>query len=276
MGKSAHRLRPPTKWHGGKYYLAPKIVPLFGPHHTYVEPFGGAASVLLNKPRSPIEVYNDVDWRITRLFRVLRDDPGELRRRLELTPYSEIEFVLAGQGYGDLAGQDCDDEVELARRDLVLWRFSLRGEGKAFSYTLGRVRQGMADVVSGFKSFVDAELPRIAERLRTVQMFCRPALEVIRKYDGPDTLVYCDPPYLHSTRSEGSRNVYNFEMSEADHRGLAAELNATKSRVVLSGYPSELYDDLYRGWRMEEFVVSNNAAKGKRKARMRERIWMNW
>src|SRR5271165_4815197 len=103
-------LRPPVKWHGGKHYLARRICDLFPAHHTYVVPFGGAASVLLNKEPVSVEIYNDLDERITRLFRVLREEGEELRRRLTLTPYSEIEF--------ENTEDPCDDEVELARRDL--------------------------------------------------------------------------------------------------------------------------------------------------------------
>src|SRR5262245_52335511 len=129
-------LRPPVKWHGGKHYLRRKIIDFFGDHHTYIEPFGGAASVLLNKDRSPVEVYNDLDERITRLFRVIRDSGDELRRRLRLTPYSEDEF----RGSGEPAG----DEIEQARRDYVRWRLSFGGRAETFSFTKHRVRRGMA------------------------------------------------------------------------------------------------------------------------------------
>jgi DNA adenine methylase len=268
MKPKIERIRPQAKWHGGKFYLAPKIVPYFGPHHTYVEPFGGSASVLLNKERSPVEVYNDLDTRIVRFFRVLRDHDTEFRRRLALTPYSEAEF--------EAALTPAEDEVEQARRDFVRWRQSIGGRGRAFSFTLHRVRRDMVDVVSGFRSMVEEELPRIVERLRTVQYLNRPALDVIRAWDGERTLFYCDPPYVPSTRSEGSREVYACEMTEQDHRELAAVLNAVRGRVVLSGYPSELYDELYQGWRVAEFDMANHASGGRRKARTRERIWMNW
>src|SRR4029077_1879557 len=114
----------------------------------------------------------------------------ELRRRLSLTPYSEVEFKEASA--------PTSDEIEQARRDFVQWRMSLGGRGDSFSFTLHRVRRGMADVVSGYLSMVDEELPRVIERLRTVLIVRRPALDVIRTWDGPETLIYCDPPYLHS------------------------------------------------------------------------------
>lgn len=220
------KLRPPVKWHGGKYYLAQKIVACFPEHHTYVEPFGGAASVLLNKSPAPVEVYNDLDQRVTRLFRVLRDHGDEFRRRISLTPYSEVEF--------DAAQEPCDDEIEQARRDFVRWRLSLGGRGDSFSFTLHRVRRSMADVVSGYLSCIDQQLPLIVERLRTVEIVSRPATEVITKWDSPQTLVYCDPPYVHATRQQGSRDIYGCEMSDDDHRQLAACLHLCQSMVVRS------------------------------------------
>lgn len=234
---SRARLRPPSKWYGGKYYLAPHIIPLFPKHQTYLEPFGGGASVLLNKAPAPIEVYNDLDHRIVRVFRVLRDDPEEFQRRLALTPYSEAEFLAAKQPSDDI---DCDD-IELARRDLLSWRLSRSGAGESFSYTTQRVRRGMADVVSGFLSCIDDQLPLIVERIRRVQILCRPAAEVIVKWDSPNTLIYCDPPYLPETREKNSQNVYLHEMPIEAHVELAKVLNAVQGSVVLSGYPSELY-----------------------------------
>ena len=271
-GKVTHargKIRPPVKWHGGKHYLAKRIIAEFRPHHTYVEPFGGAASVLLNKEPAVVEVYNDLDGRITRLFRVLRDSGEEFRRRITLTPYSEVEFA-------DAAGLAEGDEIEQARRDFVRWRQSVGGRGDAFSYTLHRVRRGMADVVSGYLSAIDEQLPLIVERLRRVQLVCRPALDVIRKWDGPETLFYCDPPYLHNTRNPTSIDVYGCEMSEDEHRELAKALGACRGKVVVSGYPSSLYDELYQSWRTVQFELPNNAAGGRFKARMQEVLWLNW
>ncbi len=265
---SPQALRPPVKWHGGKFYLSKRIIEYFPKHHTYLEPFGGAASVLLNKPPSPVEVYNDIDHRITRLFRILRDHGDELHRRLSLTPYSEAEFVESFD--------ETDDDIEQARRDFVRWRMSLGGRGDSFSFTLHRVRRGMADVVSGYLSMIDEQLPLIAERLRTVEIVCRPALDVIATWDSDETLIYADPPYMPSTRHEGSRSIYGCEMSEQDHIDLASVLNKCRSKVVLSGYPSPVYEDLYRHWRRAEFDVANHAAGGKSKARMCEVLWMNW
>ena len=261
-------IRPPVKWHGGKHYLCHRIIAQFPEHTTYVEPFGGAASVLLNKKPAEVEVYNDLDERIVRLFRTLRDNGEELRAKLLLTPYSEKEF--------ELASEPSPNELEQTRRDFVRWRMSLGGRGDAFSFTLHRVRRGMADVVSGYLSTIDDQLPAIDDRFRTVQIVMRPAVKVIKDWDSPTTLFYCDPPYVHTTRHESSRDLYGTEMTDADHRSLAAALHAVKGKVILSGYPSPLYEELYGKWRTMAFDLPNNAAGGKTKARKQETLWFNW
>src|ERR1700722_7563911 len=119
------KLRPPVKWHGGKWYLSHRIIAHFPPHQTYLEPFGGGASVLLNKSAAAVEVYNDLDQRITRLFGVLRDHGEEFRQLLTLTPYSEAEF--------DQSQVPANSAIEQARRDFVRWRMSLGGRGDSFS-----------------------------------------------------------------------------------------------------------------------------------------------
>jgi len=134
----------------------------------------------------------------------------------------------------------------------------------------------MADVVSGYLSMIDDQLPIIVERLRTVEILSRGALDVIHAWDSPTTLIYCDPPYLPSTRHEGSRSIYGYEMSEDDHRELGTAVRKCKSKVVLSGYPSALYEELYGAWRIVTFDMANHAAGGRAKARKAETLWMNW
>jgi DNA adenine methylase len=261
-----------VKWHGGKYYLCREIVKSFPSHQTYLEPFGGGASVLLNKTPSEVEIYNDLDTRITRLFRVLRDFGKEFTKRLALTPYSEAEFEEVHNGQCLEPG----DELEQARRDFVRWRMSLGGRGRDFSYSRHRSRRGMADVVSGYLSLIDEQLPTIIERLRSVQILCRPAIQVIQDWDADDALIYCDPPYVHHTRDRRTTDVYGIEMSDEDHRELAKVLQGCKAKIVLSGYKSPLYDELYGGWRQILFDVPNHASGEAIKSRETEVLWLNW
>jgi DNA adenine methylase len=236
--------RPVLRYHGGKWMLAPWIVSYFPEHRVYVEPFGGAASVLLRKQRSYAEVYNDLDGEIVNLFRVLRNpsQARELVRQVKLTPYAREEFELSYISDGD--------PVEQARRTLfrAAAGFATGAQiqyGTGFRTGINRTGSTPAD---DWVSMPDV-LDEIIERLRGVVVEHRPAADVIRQYDTPNTMFYCDPPYVYQTRS--SRNAgctYKYEMTDDEHRQLAEVLHNCKGMVVLSGYPSELYGELYGDW----------------------------
>ncbi len=262
-------LRPPVKWHGGKYYLAERIVSLFPPHRIYLEAFGGGASVLLNKAPVEVEAYNDLDLKITRLFRVLRNQGREFIEYVQFVPYSEYEFECAAH-----YPPDASDLVK-AVCDFVRWRQSFGGRGKTWSCTTRRARGGMAGDVNAWWSAID-QLPEIIDRLRCVELLSQPAIQAIRRFDHPDTLIYCDPPYLHETRAPNSRDVYGIEMTEEQHIELGEVLKACVSKVVISGYPSSLYEDIFRTWRRVAFDIANHAAGGVKKSRKCETLWLNW
>jgi DNA adenine methylase len=262
-------MRPPIKWHGGKRYLAKRIIGHFPWHRIYLEPFGGGASVLLNKEPVEVETYNDIDRRITRLFRVLRDQGEQFLQKARLTPYSQIEFEDA------VAHPPDGTDLDMALRDFIRWRQSFGGKGQNWSYTTARARGGMAGDVNAWWTAIE-HLPEIINRLRRVQIICQDAFEAIPRFDHREGLIYCDPPYVHSTRDEHSRRVYHAEMSDTDHRRLADLLKSCKSKIVVSGYPSPLYNDIYSGWRIATFDIANHAAGGKQKSRETECIWMNY
>jgi DNA adenine methylase len=98
----------------------------------------------------------------------------------------------------------------------------------------------------------------VAERLRRVQIECDDARAVIRRFDTPETLFYVDPPYVHDTRSKWAGKMYPHELDDADHRALAAVLRAVEGFVVLSGYPSALYSQLYPDWSRVETQARTN------------------
>lgn len=264
-------IRPLVKWHGGKAYLARRIAALFPKHHTYVEPYGGAASVLLNKEPSEVEVYNDLDFRLTNMFRWLRETPDHFRQLLTLTPYSENSFIESFIG-------DAADDCVTAVAFYVQCRQSFGGRGERFSFTKHRVRRGMADVVSGWLSSIDENLPLVIERMRTVQIMNRDALKIIEMFDSPETLFYLDPPYMHETREANSREAYSHEMDESAHVKMLGAISGIKGKFVLSGYPHPHYQTWAErcGWRCIEFDLPNNAASGKTKRRMTECCWMNF
>lgn len=262
-------IRPPVKWHGGKRYLAKKIVQHFPPHRIYLEPFGGGASVLLNKAACEVETYNDIDHRITRLFRVLRDQGDEFLQKARLTLYSHIEFN------GAVTYPEDSTDLEMALCDFVRWRQSFGGQGQSWSYTTGRARGGMAGDVNAWWTAIEG-LPQIIERIRRVQIVCQSAFSCIPRFDHSEGLIYCDPPYVHSTREKNSRSVYHAEMTDDEHRQLAVLLKRCKSRIVVSGYPSSLYEEIYGGWRKVTFDIANHAAGGKKKNRETECLWMSF
>ncbi len=230
---------------GGKWRLAPWIISYMPPHRTYVEPFGGAASVLLRKPRVHAEIYNDLDGEIVNLFRVLRSptEGRELVRQVHTTPFARHEFECAFLPTGD--------PIEQARRTLIKagMGFGTNGIHKRTGFRSGFTRNGQ--VPSEDWSNQPTALMEIVERLRGVIIEERPAVHVIQRYDTPFTLHYVDPPYPHGTRGDDSR--YRYEMSDEDHRGLASALHSVRGMVIVSGYACDLYDqELYADWQRFE------------------------
>lgn len=238
--------RPALRYHGGKWILAPWIVSHFPPHRIYTEAFGGAASVLMRKPRSYGEVYNDLDEEIVNLFRVLRHDRSDgLIRLLEMTPFSREDFL---ESY-----IPSDNPMEQARRTVVR-SFMGFGSGAASGNKTGfRANSNRSGTTPShdWANFPPC-LAAIAERLRGVVIENRDASEVIRQHDSTETLHYVDPPYPLSTRKQGSPYCgkgYRFELTDTQHRELASVLHSVKGMVVVSGYACELYDaDLYPDW----------------------------
>ena len=133
----------------------------------------------------------------------------------------------------------------------------------------------MAGDVNAWWTAID-QLPEVIDRLRRVEILSQPANEAIRRFDHPDTLIYCDPPYLHETRAPNSRDVYGIELTEKQHVELGEMLKACVSKVIISGYPSALYEDIFGSWRRVEFDIANHAAGGRKKSRKCETLWLNW
>jgi DNA adenine methylase len=262
---AAKKFRPVVKTHGGKSYLARPILEHFPSHQTYVEPFAGGLSVLLNKTQAAVEVASDLNGDLIGLYRVLQSDFAALAARLDPLPYTEDVFNQAASWLAS------DDPLEHAVGFLVRNRFSRGGLGKDFAWSK-RLRGGRPGDLNAWETF-KAQLPRVADRLRSVDIRQAPAIEVIRQHDGPDALHYCDPPYMHSTRTV--RDAYEFEMTEAEHAELLDVLMGCHGTVVVSGYPSPLYDARLAGWRRIVFEMPNHAGQGKSKQRRQEVIWIN-
>lgn len=257
-------------WYGGKYthlsFILPHI-PADAAH--FCDVYGGSAVVLLNIHPYPVETYNDIDSELVNFFTVLRNDTESLVRAIGLTPFSREELSRACTPEPNLS------ELERARRFYVRARQTRTGlaqtssEGR-WAHCVLTSRAGMAGAVSRWLGSID-RLPEIAQRFHRVQIENAPALDVIRRYDTPRTVFYLDPPYVHSARGDSA--AYGYEMTTDDHVELAKVLDVVRGRAVLSGYQSELYDDLYRHWRRVD--APERTAHSVRKPR-RESLWMNF
>ena len=271
---AASRVPLPLKWHGGKNYLAPWIVARMPPHRHYVEPYAGGLAVLLARnPEGVSEVVNDLHRDLVGFWRVLQDQDAFERfgRIVEAVPFSRAEWHDAREG---LASQPDADPVRRAVWFFVACRQSLAGRMNRFApLSRTRTRRGMNEQASAWLSAVEG-LPAVHARLKRVALLEGPALDAIRQEDGPDTLFYCDPPYLHETRTATA--AYAHEMTAADHAALLAVLRAVEGKVMLSGYPSALYDDALAGWTRHACAVPNHAAGGKVKGRETEVLWCNF
>jgi DNA adenine methylase len=260
--------RPAVLYYGSKWRIATKIIRWFPPHKLYCEPYAGSGGVLLQKAPSFLEVYNDADRAIVNFFRQLRERPDELIRLIELTPHSRTEL--------DLAYESCDDPMEGARRYYVRawqsrganarwhsgWRYDVSGRrGKSFTRNWSETYH----------------LWDIVQRLRCVQIECGDALDVIRRFDGPETLFYVDPPYPRCVRAQGHIVEYTIEMSGSDveeeqsaHEQLSTMLHRVAGGVIISSYHSALYDALYEGWEQVEI-----AARTRSNAQATEVLWLS-
>jgi len=267
--------RPALRYHGGKFRLAPWLIGFFPPHRIYVEPFGGGASVLLQKPRSHGEVYNDLDAEVVNVFRVLRDPylASALQKAVWLTPFSRDELTLAFQ--------PADDPVEQARRTVTkaflgfgsdaIHRPAPRGLRTAISTGLrSRSRANGSSPARDFAGWPD-RIHEFTERLRGVVIENKPALQIIEQFDAEGVLLYVDPPYPKSTRQTADRNGYRHELTDEQHGELAQRLRRARAYVAISSYPSELYERLYDGWERYETTAYADA---KRRPRT-EVLWIS-
>lgn len=268
-------IRPIVKYHGGKGRLFKWIREFLPTHQTYCEPFGGAASLLLNKPRSNTEIYNDIEPTIVNLMTVVRDDFERFHSAVQEQPYEKENYLEHRAIYRSDEFPQLPS-LERAVTTYVAKRMSRGGLCGSFSWSKRMYSTGPAEVHcwnTGLKNLV-----LVHERLQGVQIQSKNALEIIETLDGDEVLLYLDPPYLHSTRH--AKNLYICEMTEAEHVALAEVCHRLRSRIVLSGYPSLLYEKLYGDWRYESKKAANHAAGKKKdihtKEMMTECLWLNF
>lgn len=274
------RLASPLKWHGGKYYLAKKIISMMPPHTHYVEPYAGGLQVLWAKSPELIEghseVVNDIHGELTNFWSVLGDerDFAQFHRTLECVPFSQSEWQASRLR--------SESRVERAIRFFVRYRQSRQALGKDFAtLTKNRTRRGMNEQASAWLNVVD-NLPECHERMRRVVVLNKDALEVIRSEDGPNTFFYLDPPYVRSTRK--SPNAYEHELADNEEEDLAAHekllqlLSQIKSRFLLSSYSNELYNSFTKQykWTTQTVQIDKKSSGSKTKEVIKELLITNY
>lgn len=261
---------PVIRYHGGKFRLAPWVLQHFPAHTCYVESFGGAAGVLMQKKRSYAEVYNDMDGDIVNLFRVFQVEQtrNALAEQLVLTPYARQEF--------ELAWEPTEDPVERARRTIIRAQMGFGSAGATKGITGFRIdtKRKYGTAQSLWTKYPE-QIGAIGQRLAGVLIENRPAIEVIKAHDNIGTLHYVEPPYMHGTRYKNavSGRYYRYEMTDADHCELISTLLSVKGMVALSGYASEIYHDLLSDWSMNTTSARISAGRGTNSRQ--ECLWLN-
>lgn len=248
------------KYPGGKWIISEWIIAHFPRHKVYCEPYFGSGAVFFRKEPTYIETINDIDGNIVNLFHVCREQPEALARAIEFTPFSREEFI-------NCHDMTDGDAVERARRTLVRYHQSF-GTSNSSKNSWRNVQTYGGPRCATMWNNLPEIIIECCERLKNAQIENINALELIKRYDDENTLIYCDPPYPQGTRK---RKMYAHEMSDDEHAELLLTLQRSRSKVIISSYDNELYNDMLDGWRTDEKPTI--AQMGRHRI---EKIWMNF
>jgi DNA adenine methylase len=254
-------MRTLLRYPGSKQRIAPWIIEQMPKHHSYLEPYFGGGAILFNKEPSQIETINDLDDDVVNLFRTIRENKEELIEAIVMTPYARAEYDASFTGGGT--------EVERAKNFLIR---SNMGHGFRMNEKTGwkkgiHSNSGASYAVQFWNNLPEV-ISYVAQRLKMVQIECRPAIELIRAFNHSNVLIYADPPYVLSTRG---RKQYRHEMTDQDHVELLEALLLHTGPVMLSGYESGLYNDYLQGWRK-----ISTPARAENSIPRTEVLWMNY
>lgn len=249
-------------YYGSKSSISSWIIGFFPPHDTFVDIMGGSAAVLLAKEQVKLEVYNDLNHHLVNFFKVLREQPEELVRLIGLTPYARQEH--------EVCRHPCDDPLESARRFFCSSWMGISGmphDKKTGMRTLSHAGQRYTSHPKSMRQ-AQERLHTISERIRYTQIECKQWDEILARYDRDKTLIYFDPPYVKSTRT--AKNMYHYEWDDDLHMAAAEKIKQADSYVVVSGYESDLYSDLYNDWPVFSKTMTANAG-----TKRTERLWLS-
>ena len=263
------KVRSPICWIGGKSFMANAIISRFPFHQTYVELFGGGGVILLNKPPSHVEVYNDINKNFVNFYRVIRDKEkfNKFFEIINLMPYARTEY------YDALNSLEEGNDVDRAIKFFIVGRMSFGGKfGKGWGYKKFTSANGISGGVNAWMTSIEG-LPYIANRLRKVQVDNREYKVMLDTFNDPQVFIYADPPYLN-TLSDG---YGSYELwTETEHKEFLTQCLNSKSKIMISGYPLELYDDILSTWERVEFEKPLTIQKKDKKSSVTEVLWMNY
>ncbi len=251
-----------AKYPGSKWSLTQWIISYFPEHHSYLEPFFGSGAVLFNKPRSHIETVNDLDNNVVNLFECIREDPVKLASMVYMTPYAREIYERA---FTEVPEDKFEAALNFYIRLNMGHGFRTSGEKVGWKNDVqGRERS----YASQDWCHLPEKIMQAAQRLRGVQIENRPAAELIKCFNYPNVLIYCDPPYMLETRNG---KQYRCEMDSKDHEGLLKILLQHKGPVIISGYETDMYNDMLSGW-----TKAWNTSYSQVHSRKQEVLWMNF
>lgn len=264
-------IRPLVKYHGGKGRLHQWVISHFPPHKTFVEPFGGAASVLLNKSPVAVEVYNELEFDMFNLMHIVKSDFDNFSTQVAAFEYSKPTFLAQKELW--LNGK-FNSNLDRAVCFYAVKRMSRGGLCQRFSWSNRIYSTGPAEEHCWKSSLIN--LKPIRDRLSNVILRNEDAFSILSEYlNNEECLLYLDPPYLTSTRVY--KKAYDHEFNIKDHEHLAKLILPAKAKIILSGYPSEPYAGWFADWYVYEKDVANHSSQynGKAKVRKQEVLWAN-
>jgi DNA adenine methylase len=266
-------IRPAVKYHGGKYRIRQWILDQLPKHKIYMEPFGGTASILLNKKPSPIEIYSDCEYSIYNLMKILRDSSENFIKEIQKIKYEKSQYLEMRTIYRSNEFKSLDS-LKQAVITYSVRRMSRGGLGGTFCWSKRMYAGGRIPAeIHGWNTMLK-ELPKISERLKGVEIIHDDWKSVVQKYDNENAVAYLDPPYPETTRV--FKTAFLKEMTIKEHTEMIKFLRKAKSKILVSSYPSKLYNDLFNGWKCLEKKAANHSSHEKIKEKKTECLWVNF
>jgi DNA adenine methylase len=258
--------RPPFGYAGSKLRSLHHILPMLPYTNTYVEPFGGSASVLLNRKPSKLEVFNDRYAGVVALYRCLRDPEmvEKLVTWMDLTVHSKEDFIFCRETW-----QDTNDPIERAGRWLYMMTYSFSGVGRQW----GRSKSGSSSISNKLRNRIP-QIWDVHHRFKGVQVENQHWRHCIDTYTNDSTVFYLDPPYLDT-----DRGCYRHWMEEKDHVEMLETVFDRPGFFAISGYPHHIYDKLKWDDRYEYDVLvtargGNVSQPGQKRPCVKEVLWI--